>query len=109
MNGCTFSAGLGRSGLIAALAVFGLGCPAGDDGGAGGSTGGSGGGSSCFGPYPWELSSAPDFKNVVSGFPKPTSWSAAKTWNSVAVGHVDNAANHTGCCFDYALASNQDS
>jgi hypothetical protein len=86
------------------------GCPGGGGGGdeADVSTGSGGGGPACFDPFPWEIESAPLFRNVVTGVQKPSAWGANKHWTTMAYGHVNSSPTTTGCCFDYVVASDSD-
>jgi hypothetical protein len=60
------------------------------------------GGPACFEPFPWEIMGGPEFRNVVSGAQRPSSYGTNETFTTVAYGQVDTDAFSV---HDYAVAS----
>ena len=77
-----------------------LGAGCGDDGGGGGSGGTDtdSGGACIEDPVNLQLQSNPDFTGVIGG-------DKIGNYTKVAVGYVDESANASGCCQDYAMAT----
>jgi hypothetical protein len=77
-----------------------LGAGCGDDGGGGGSGGTDtdSGGACVEDPVNLQLQSNPDFTGVIGG-------DKIGNYTKVAVGYVDESANASGCCQDYAMAT----
>jgi hypothetical protein len=77
-------------------------CSSGGSGEGAGDETADDGGPTCFEPFPWEILGGPEFRNVVSGAQRPSSYGSDETFTTVAYGQIDSDPS---IIYDYAVGS----